>query len=62
MNSDIKGHYQRATEIVEGNATVVERVAAALLEQREVTGEALAELLAMQSIANHDRTTEILAG
>jgi ATP-dependent Zn protease len=48
VNSDIKGHYLRAKEIVEGNANLIQQVAKALLEQREMDGEALAEVLAVQ--------------
>ncbi|WP_050763182.1 AAA family ATPase [Roseobacter sp. GAI101] len=62
VNSDIKGHYLRAKEIVEGNAKLVERVAEALLEQREIDGDALAEVLAAHDITNSDRPTEALVG
>lgn len=62
VNSDIKGHYLRAKEIVKGNAKLVERVAAALVEQREIDGDALAEVLAAHNITNSDRPTEALVG
>jgi ATP-dependent Zn protease len=62
VNSDIKGHYLRAKEIGEGNAKLVQRVAAALLEQREIDGKTLAEVLAAHTITSHDRSTDILAG
>jgi cell division protease FtsH len=62
VNADIKGHYLRAKEIVEGNAKLVQRVAAALLEQREIDGKTLAEVLAAQTITCHDRSTDILGG
>ena len=45
VNSDIKGHYLRAKEIVEGNANLIQQVAKALLEQREMDGQALKEVL-----------------
>lgn len=48
VNSDIKGHYLRAKEIVEDNANLIRQVARALLEQREMDGETLAEVLAAQ--------------
>ncbi|UWR27917.1 AAA family ATPase [Sulfitobacter sp. S223] len=62
VNSDIRGHYLRAKEIVEDNVKLVERVAAALLEQREIDGDALAEVLAAHNITNSDRPTEALIG
>ena len=50
VNADLKSHYLKAKEIVEANLRRIDLVAEVLLEQREMCGDKLAEVLSDASM------------
>lgn len=62
VNADLKGHYLRAKEIVQDNANLVKRVAEALLDHREMDGEALAEVLSAENVTSDGNEAGLLTG
>lgn len=62
VNADLKSHHLRAKGIVESNIKLIEHIAKGLLDQREMDGKALAEVLAAHNIDNYDQPTAPLGG
>jgi ATP-dependent Zn protease len=62
LNDDLKSHYLRTKGIVESNTKLIEHVAEALLEQREIDGDALAEVFLAYMIETDEQPTAAVGG
>ncbi len=62
VNADLKSHYLRTKGIVESNTKLIGHVAEALLEQREMDGDALAEVFSAFMIETDEQPTAAVGG